>query len=174
MYNLNSLDSIFTDSIETLELETSFDDLEVITSFYSGFIFSVKTVSDTFKIQLAPSIRPQKLWCKARALLSPVSLATMMSASKLIQYFSNHPQAFRYWFSTPPDNITLNPANRKADQNLSEFQTGIGAAVHTTLDTELLISHTRDADVDTISSLQDSEGGVISVSEAHKSLSQDS
>ena len=39
------------------------------------------------------------------------------------------------------DNITLNPAKRKADQSLSEFQTGIGVAAHATLNTEHLISH---------------------------------
>ena len=41
----------------------------------------------------------------------------------------------------PPGDIILNHANRKADQSLLEFQTGIGAAVYTTLDTEQLISH---------------------------------
>ena len=67
--------------------------------------------------------------------------------------------------STPPDNITLTPASRRADQSLSEFQTGIGAAAHITLNTDQLISHLRVALVDTISSLPDSEEGDISVSE---------
>ena len=61
-------------------------------------------------------------------------------------------------------------ANRKADQNLLEFQTGIGAAAHATLDMEQLISQFRVALVDTISSLPDSEGGVIPVSEVHELL----
>ena len=86
-------------------------------------------------------------------LLAPVSLATKVSASKLICYFSSHPAAFGFQSSTPPDNITLTPADMKADQNLSEFKTGIGAAPHTTLEMEQLISHPRVALVDTISSL---------------------
>ena len=80
-------------------------------------------------------------------------LATKMSASKLIHHFSSHPATF----ATPPDHITLTPANRKADQSLSEFETGICAADHATLDMEQLISHLRVALVDTISSLPDSE-----------------
>ena len=52
----------------------------------------------------------------------------------------------------------------------SEFQTGIGAAAHATLDMEQLISHLRVALVDTISSLPDSEGGVIPVSKMHELL----
>ena len=35
------------------------------------------------------------------------------------------------------------PANRKADEILSEFQTGIGAFAHATLNMEQLISHLR-------------------------------
>ena len=77
--------------------------------------------------QLAPTIRTHKLWCQARALLAPISLATKMSASKLIHYFSSHPAAFGFWACTPPDNISLNSANRKVDQSLSEFQTRLGA-----------------------------------------------
>ena len=59
----------------------------------------------------------------------------------------------------------MNPANHKADQGLSEFQTSIGLVAHATLSTEQLISCTRVALVDTISYLQDSEGGMISVKE---------
>ena len=51
--------------------------------------------------------------------------------------------------------------------SLSQFQMGIGAAAHATLDMEQLISCIRVALVDTISSLPDSEGGVIPVSEMH-------
>ena len=72
-----------------------------------------------------------------------MSLATKMAASKLIHYFSSHPAAFVFQSSTPPNNISLTSANRKADQSLSEFQTGIGAATHAALDTEQLISHLR-------------------------------
>ena len=88
-----------------------------------------------------------------------------MSASKLICYFSSHPAAFGFWASSPPDNITLNSANRKADESLSDFQTGVGAAAHATLEMDLLISYLRFALVDTLSLLPDAEGGVIHVSE---------
>ena len=92
-------------------------------------------------------------------------LATKISASKLICYFSSHPAAVGFQSSTPPDNITLSSANRKADLSLLDLQTGVCAAAHATLDTEQLISHLRVSLLDTLSSLPDSEGGVISVSE---------
>ena len=60
----------------------------------------------------------------------------------------------------------MTPANRKADQSLSQFQTGIGVAAHATLDMEQLISCLRVVLVDTSSSLPDSKGGGIPVSEA--------
>ena len=95
--------------------------------------FSTQYFSDNSKPQFAPSIWSHKLWCQARALLAPVPLTTKMSASKLIHFFSSHLAAFESQSITPPDNITLTSANRKADQSLSEFQTGIGAAAHATL-----------------------------------------
>ena len=126
----------------TLELDSSPEEPDAITSSVSsGFLCLVSTLSDNSKLQLAPNIHTHKLWCHARAVLTPVSLATNISASKLIHYFSSHPAAFGFWASTPPDNISLNSANRKADQSLSDFQTGVGAAAHATLDTEQLISH---------------------------------
>ena len=88
--------------------------------------------------------------------LATVPLATKMLASKLIPYFSSHPAAFGFQSSTPPDNITLTPANRKADQSVSKFQTGIDAAGHATLNMEQLISLLRVALVHTISSLPNS------------------
>ena len=66
----------------------------------------------------------------------------------------------------------MNPANRKTDQSLSEFKTGIGRAAHATLNMEQLIPCIKVALVDTISSLPDSEGGVIPVSEVHKLLNK--
>ena len=165
------LDSILTDSIETPELDTSLDKPDAITSSVSsGFLHSVSTFSDNSKLQLALSIRSHKLWCQAKALLEPVPLATKMPASKLIDYFSSHPAAFRFQSSTPPDNITLTSANRKADQCQSEFQTGIGVAGHATLDTEQLICCLRVAPVDTLSSLLNFEQGVIPVSKVGELL----
>ena len=99
-----------------------------------------------------------------------MSLDIKMSASKLIDYLSSHPAAFIFQSSTPPDNITLTPAYRKADQNLPDFQTGVGAAVHATLDTEQIISHLIVALVDTLFCLPNSEGGVIPVSEVGELL----
>ena len=165
------LDSILTDSLDTPELNASLNEPDAIpSSVSSGFLPSVSTLSDNSKMQFAPSIRSHKLWCQARALLAPVPLATKMSASKLIHYFSSHPAAFRFWSSTPLDNITMTSVNRKADQSLSDLQTGVGAAAHATLDTEQLISYLRVALLDTLSSLPYSEGGVVPMFEIHKLL----
>ena len=49
----------------------------------------------------------------------PVPMAVKMSASKLIVHFSSYPAALGFQSSSPPDNITLNPANRKTDLSLS-------------------------------------------------------
>ena len=107
------LDSILTDSIKIPELDTSLNEPDVITSSVSpGFLHLVSTLSDNSKPQLAPSIQTCKLWCQARALLAPVSLATKMSASKLICYFPSHTAAFEFQASTPLENIPLNSANR--------------------------------------------------------------
>ena len=67
------LDSILTDSPDTLELDTSLDEPDVITSSVSSaFLHSVSTLSDNSKPQLAPSIRTHELWCQAMALLAPM------------------------------------------------------------------------------------------------------
>ena len=161
------LDSILTDSLKTSELDTSLEEPDAVTStsVSFGFLCLVSTLSDNSKLQLAPSIHTLKLWCQSRTLLAPVSVATKMSASKLIHYFSSHPAAFGFWASTQPDNISLNSANRKADQSLSDFQAGVSATAHATLDTEQLISHLQIALVDTLSSMPEAEGDVIPVSE---------
>ena len=75
-----------------------------------------------------------------------------MSASTLTCYFSSHPAAFGFQASLSPDNISLNPANKKTYWSLSDFQTGIGAASHTTLDIEQLVSKSIAVHVDTIAS----------------------
>ena len=166
------MDSILTDSLETPELDTSLNEPDAITSssVASGFLCSVSTICDNSKPQLAPGIQTCKLWCQARAILSPVSLATKMLASKLIHYFSSHPAAFGFWASTPPENISLNSANRKADQSLLDFQTGVGATTHATLDIEQLISCLWVSLVDTLTSLPEAEGDVLPVSAVHELL----
>ena len=68
--------------------------------------------------------------------------------------------------------MTLNPAKRKADQSLTVFQIGIDTATHAPLSTEKFISDTRVALVDTIYSVQDSEGGVICISEVCEILTK--
>ena len=76
------------------------------------YIFSLfwlsplSTFSDNSKLQLTPNIRTHKLWCQARALLAPVSLATKMSASKLIFYFSSHPKPLDFG---PPLHQIISP-----------------------------------------------------------------
>ena len=95
-----------------------------------------------------------------------------MSAATLINYFSSHWAAFRLWASLPPDNISLNTSNKKTDQSLPVFQTGIGAAAPATLDTGQLISHTRASLADTVSYLQGSNRGPISVSKVHELLTE--
>ena len=75
-----------------------------------------------------------------------------ISASKLIFCFSIHPVAYGHQAFSPLDNVTLNTANKKTDQSLSDFQTGIGAEASVTLDTEQLIFHIRDYTFDTITS----------------------
>ena len=160
------LDSILSDSLKAPELDISLEEPHAITSSVSsGFLHLVSAISDNSKLQLAPSICTHKLWCQARALLAPVSLATKMSTSKLILYFSSHLAAFGFQDSTPPDNISLNSANRKVGQSLSDFQTGLDATAHTTLNTEQLISHLQVVLVDTLSLLPEAEGDVIPVSE---------
>ena len=155
-------------------MDTSLEEPDAVTSssVSSGFLHLVSTLSDNSKLQLAPSIHTHKLWCQARALLAPVSLATKMLASKLIHYFSSHSAVFGFWASTPPDNISLNSSNRKAEQSLSDFQTGLGATAHATFDTEQLISHLQVALVDTLYSLPEAEGDVIPVSEVCELLLQ--
>ena len=95
-----------------------------------------------------------------------------MSALKLIYHFFSHSAAFGFWSSSLPDNVTLTPANRKADQRLSEFQAGIGAAAHASLNMEQLISCPKVALVDTASYLLDSEGGVTPVSKVQELLTK--
>ena len=82
MLTLNK-DSILTDPLETPELDTSLEEPDAITSssVSSGFLFSVNTLSDNSKLQLAPSNVFINCGAMARALLAPVSLATKMSAS---------------------------------------------------------------------------------------------
>ena len=79
--------SSWTDSIDTLELDASFDETDAITSSVSeGLLHSVSTISDNSRPQDAPHIKSCKLWCQARAILLPVAQTGKISVSKLIHY----------------------------------------------------------------------------------------
>ena len=168
------MDSILTDSIKTLELDTSLDEHDVITSSVSsGFLNLVSNISDTSKPQLALSIRSHKLWCQARALLAPVLSGYQdVSIQNDSLFFKPSLQPFRFWSSTPLANITLTSANRKADQSHIRICRLVLVLLLMPLLTTLsnLLSHLRVALVDTLSSLPDSEGGIIPVSEVRELL----
>ena len=56
----HGLDSLLTDSINTPELDSYFDEADVIpSSLYLGFLYLVSTVSDNSGLQSAPSIKAQ-------------------------------------------------------------------------------------------------------------------
>ena len=81
------LDSILLNSIDMPEIDASCDETNALpSSVSSGFLYSVRTVSDSSRLQLPPSIKSPKLWCQARPLLLPAPQAGKTSASKLIHY----------------------------------------------------------------------------------------
>ena len=94
-----------------------------------------------------------------------------MSTSKLIPYFSSHPAAFGFQASTPPDNISLNSANRKVDQSL-RFSDWSGCHCTCYSWHRATYFHLQVALVDTLSSLPEAEGDVIPVSEVCELLLQ--
>ena len=133
-------------------------------------ILPLSTISDTFKLQLTPSIRSCKLWCQARVLLVPLPLATKMSVSKLICYFSSYPAAFGFWSSTPLDNITLTSANRNADHSIGIsdwYQCCCSCSSRSTCSSSFLAS---EVPLLILFPVPNSEGGVIPVSEVHQLL----
>ena len=90
-----ALDSILNDSLKTLELDTSPEEPDAITSSVSsGFLCSVSTLSDNSTLQLAPSIHTHKLWCQARALLDTEQLISHLQVA-LVDTFSSLPEADR-------------------------------------------------------------------------------
>ena len=66
----------------------------------------------------------------------------------------------------------MNPVNRKADESLSEFQRALVQLLMPFSVQSSSISYIRVSHVDTISSLYDSEKGVISFSEVHELLTK--
>ena len=104
----SGLKPILMDSIDTPELEVSFDEADVMpSSVSSGYLCLVSTHYDNSRLQLAPNIKCYTLWCQAKSLLLPVPQVGKISASKLIYHFSCHPAVFGFQDSLPPDSITL-------------------------------------------------------------------
>ena len=133
------------DSVKTPELDASFDEPDTTPSSQS--------------LQVFYSINPYKLRWQAMLVLLPVPLTGKMSASELICCFFSHSVAFEFWDSTPQDNITLNPDDKKTDQSLSDFQTGIATTTHATSETDCICWYHC--------LLQASDRGIIPVTEMH-------
>ena len=83
-------DSIITDSIETPQLDASFDEADTMLSSVSvGFLCLISTICDIPELQLAPIIKFHKLWCLAKALLLSVLQEGKMSTFKLVFFQSS-------------------------------------------------------------------------------------
>ena len=89
----------------------------VPSSVSQGFLCLVSTIFDNYRPQLTPCIKCNKWQCQARALLLPVLQADKMSASNLSVYFSSNPRTFGFHASLPPDNITVDTANKRTNQS---------------------------------------------------------
>ena len=61
----------------------------------------------------------------------------------------------------------MNAANRKTDQSISDFQTGIATASQDTLKMEQLILCVKTVIMDITTSLKDSDGEITPVSEVY-------
>ena len=127
-------------------------------SVSSGYLCLVSIHSDNSRLQLAPSIKCHKLWCQARAWLLPVPQAGKMSACKVNHHFpviQQHSDSrlvchlitsfWSSWFS-----------DWHGCSGLCHFWHGTS------------YSHTRACFVDTVTSLQGSDGGLIAASEVHE------
>ena len=81
------------------ELDASCDEASAMaSSVCSGCLCSVNTISYNPLLQPAPSIKYQKSYCQARALLLPVPYADKISAAILIHYFSSCTTALDFGF----------------------------------------------------------------------------
>ena len=82
----HGLDSILMDSVDTPEPDASFDGADAMPSpVSSGFLYSINTVFDNSRPQLASSIKSYKFCLQTRDL--SLTQAGKMSASKLIYNF---------------------------------------------------------------------------------------
>ena len=116
-------------------------------------------------MKVTPSIKSHQLCFQARALLCLCNWQVKCQSPSF--FISSHSAAHGFWALAPP--IVFIPAN-KTDQSLSDFQIGIIATAHATLEIEELVSQMRSAIMDTITSLQGDDGEVIPVLEVHDSL----
>ena len=67
----------------TPELDASFHEADAMpSSVTSGFLHLVITFADNYRLQLPPSIKYHKLWCKAIALLLLIPQVGEISASQ--------------------------------------------------------------------------------------------
>ena len=123
------LHSNLMDSVDTSELDASFDENDAMPSSVSSrFLHTVPflTILDcslllaSNLINYGASLEPYFL---------PVPQSDKTSASKLIHFLFSLPAAFGLQAFLPPENITLNPVNKKSDWSYADFQTGIGAAL---------------------------------------------
>ena len=110
------LDSILTDSVNTLELDVSFDEEDTMqSSVPSGFLHLLSTISDNCRLQLITSFKSHKLWWQASVLLIPVLQEGSMSASMFICYFCQSSSSIWILGFFATRYITLNTANKKSD-----------------------------------------------------------
>ena len=113
--------SLLMDSVNTPELNAFFHEADALPSLvalqgsYSQLILFLSLLD----CSLLTSIKSGKIMVPDYGFTFPVPQAGKMSASMLIYCFSSHPAALGYWASLPPDNVTLNPANKRTDQSPS-------------------------------------------------------
>ena len=130
------LDSILTDVIKTPELDASFEETDGVFHLpHQGSCPWLVPCLICLNCSLFLAFKSHhKLLCRLEYYFCLyLQQATCMHLS-WSDIFSSHQAAFGFQSSSSPDNITLNCPNRKMDQSLSDFQTGIGATTHTTLD----------------------------------------
>ena len=84
----HGLHSNLTNTIETLELDASFDNPNAVIYLFSlGFLCLVSIIYVSSKLQGIPSSKLCKLLCQDRVLLLSAPVVDKMSASTSIHYF---------------------------------------------------------------------------------------
>ena len=162
------LDSVLTDSIDTPELDASFDEADAMpSSVPSGFLCSVNTVSDNCRLQLVPAshlvnfgARLGLYFCLHHRQVKCQPLSWCITFPFIHQHLESGVLCHLI--------LSLYPASKKIDQSrLSEWH---WCSCSCPLDTEQIFSCTRVAIADIIVSLQGSGGGVNAALEVHEVL----